>query len=288
MAAVLFWSTSATAFKLTLGGMNHTQLLFYSSLTSTIVFAAFYLSKRNDSFGQLFTKDKILAGIKLGLLNPFMYYLILFKAYSLLQAQEALALNFTWPIAISIFSWIFLKQEMTKKLILGLLLAFIGVVIISTRGDVFSFSFESPLGITLALITSVFWAAYWIMNLMDKRDRYEKLFTAFLFGTIFITIYMLLFDSFIPEKPTALLGAVYIGLFEMGLTFILWLKGLELSPNKTKSSTLAYLSPFLSFGFIALVLGEKLILSSIIGLLLIIGGIMTQHIRFTKEAAIKP
>ncbi len=125
------------------------------------------------------------------------------------------------------------------------------------------------------------------MNLMDKRDRYEKLFTAFLYGTMFITIYMLLFDSFIVEQPTALLGAVYIGLFEMGLAFILWLKGLEISPNRTKSSTLAYLSPFLSFGFIALVLGEKLLISSIVGLMLIIGGIMLQHIRFRKFAAAK-
>ena len=33
-----------------------------------------------------------------GFLNPFLYYIILFKAYSLLPAQEALSLNYTWPL----------------------------------------------------------------------------------------------------------------------------------------------------------------------------------------------
>jgi drug/metabolite transporter (DMT)-like permease len=100
-----------------------------------------------------------------------------------------------------------------------------------------------------------------------------------------ITIYIIIFDSFIVAKPLALLGAAYIGLFEMGITFILWLKGLELSTNKTKSSTLAYLSPFMSFGFITLVLGEELLLSSVIGLALIISGISIQH--FSKIRWIK-
>lgn len=262
--------------------MNNVQLLFYSSLTSTLVLGTFSYLKSGSSILNIFSKENILAGIKLGFLNPFMYYIVLFKAYTLLKAQEALALNFTWPIAISIFSWLFLKQHIGRRLFAGMLLAFIGVIIISTHGDVFSFSFESPLGIILALITSIFWAAYWVMNLTDKRNYFEKLFSAFFYGTILITVYILLFDSFIIDEPISLIGAVYIGLFEMGITFILWLKGLELSPNKTKSSTLAYLSPFLSFGFIALVLGEELLISSIIGLFLIITGIVIQHLRIRK------
>lgn len=276
------WSTSATAFKLTLGGMNNIQLLFYSSLISTIILGFFYYRKTHTTLKFFFKKENVLSGIKLGFANPFLYYIILFKAYSLLKAQEALALNFTWPIAISVFSWIFLNQKKNKTIIAGLLVAFIGVIIISTRGDIFNFSFDSPLGISLALVSSIVWASYWIMNLLDKRGDYEKLFNAFFYGTILVTIYVLLFDSFSVVKPISILGAVYIGLFEMGFGFIFWLKGLELSTNKARTSTLAYLSPFLSLAVIALVLGEPLLFSSIIGLGFIIGGISLQHINFGK------
>ena len=38
----------------------------------------------------------------LGFLNPFLYYVVLFKAYDLLPAQEAQPLNYTWAITLAI------------------------------------------------------------------------------------------------------------------------------------------------------------------------------------------
>ena len=69
----------------------------------------------------------------------------------------------------------------------------------------------------------------------------------------------------------------------MGITFLFWLKAIALSENKAKTATLAYLSPFISLIFITLILGEKLFLSSITGLILIVGGILLQQINFKKE-----
>jgi drug/metabolite transporter (DMT)-like permease len=63
----------------------------------------------------------------------------------------------------------------------------------------------------------------------------------------------------------------------MGITFFLWMKGLEYSKDKAKTSTLAYLSPFISFLFISLILKEKILLTSILGLVLIITGIIYQQ-----------
>ena len=48
----------------------------------------------------------------LGLINPFLYYIVLFEAYNLLPAQEAQAINYTWVLVLSIFSIIFLKEEL--------------------------------------------------------------------------------------------------------------------------------------------------------------------------------
>lgn len=132
----------------------------------------------------------------------------------------------------------------------------------------------------LAVGSSFIWATYWTLNLKDKRSDLSKLFSAFFFGSILITIYVLIFDSIVLENYNYILGATYIGLFEMSITFFFWLKGLTLSSNKAKTATLVYLSPFLSMIFIAIILGEDILLSSILGLFLIVSGIVIQHIYY--------
>ena len=275
LSAVFLWSTVAVAFKISLEGMNFAQLLFYSSLSSTIALGLIAFKQKKRIV--LFSFQSAL----LGFINPFFYYMLLFKAYSLLPAQEAQPLNYTWPIVLSLFSVIFLKEKMNYKKVVGLFSAFIGITIIATHGNITSLKFSNLTGVVLAVSTSIVWATFWILNLKNKRDSVTKLFTAFFFGTIFSGIYLFSFDSFILENYNYLFGATYVGLFEMGVTFLLWNKGLELSNDKTKTSTLAYLSPFISLIFIALILGETIMLSSILGLVFIVGGIIYQNVSKT-------
>ena len=282
ISAVLFWSTVATAFKLTLKGMNHLQLLFYSSLASTFVLFVIVFIQDKDELKKLFKLKYFWKNILLGIINPFLYYLVLFKAYSLIPAQEAQPLNYTWPIAIAIFSAVFLKQKLTAKILIGMLISFFGVLIIVTHGNIFSFKFHNIFGASLALGSSIIWASFWTLNLSDKRKNAIKLLSAFIFGTIIIFFYLFFFDTFILSNYKYLLGSTYVGFFEMGITFFLWMKGLQLSNNKAKTSTLAYLSPFISLIFIGLVLGEKILTSSILGLVFIVGGIVFQHITMNK------
>ncbi len=278
--AVLFWSTVATAFKLTLKGMSSAQLLFYASFTSAVLLTIILAVRKTNFSSLLFSRENFAKNLRLGFINPFLYYLILFKAYSLLPAQEAQPLNYTWPIVVSVFSAFFLGDKLTLKIIAGLLLAFAGVLVISTRGNLLSFKFHNLPGILLAAGSSIVWAAYWTIGLKDGRDSVEKLGAGFIFGTVYSAIYILVTGSFLVENAIAITGAIYAGIFEMGLTFILWMKGMELSNNKGKTATLAYFSPFLSVIFIAFVLKEKILLSSVEGLVLIVGGILIQNLKF--------
>lgn len=283
LLAVLFWSTVATAFKLTLQGLSTAQLLFYSSLTSLAVLYIFARTNSQNELTKIFSKEHLKKNLLLGLINPFIYYLILFKAYSILPAQEAQPINLTWPLIISVLSVIFLNQKISGKTIIGLLISFSGVIVVATRGNVFSFHFHNLYGALLALSSSFIWAAFWILNLLDKREESIKLFGAFLFGTIYTGTYIFFFDSFIPSSPKFILGAVYVGLFEMGITFFLWLKALALSDNKAKTSTVVYLFPVISLFFIAFILKEKLFTSSIVGLTMIIGGILFQQMEGLRK-----
>ena len=285
LLAVLFWSTVATAFKLTLRGMNNAQLLFYSSLTSSAVLYLFVIKNSRSELKIFFRKDNLVKNILLGLVNPFIYYLILFKAYSLLPAQVAQPINLIWPIILSVLSAIFLKQKLTARTMFGMLVSFAGVIIVATKGNVFGFQFYNLTGSLLALCSSLIWAGFWMFNLLDKREESIKLFGSFFFGTIFTALYILFFDSFSLSGIEYLLGAVYIGLFEMGFTFFVWMKALALSEDKAKTSTIIYLFPVISLFFIAFVLGEELYISTISGLILILSGILFQQLKGSTTEA---
>ena len=71
--------------------------------------------------------------------------------------------------------------------------------------------------------------------------------------------------------------AVWVGLFEMGVTFVLWMRALSLSRTTAQVSNLIYLSPFLSLLFINVVVGDTILLSSVFGLLFIVGGIVFRQ-----------
>ena len=79
------------------------------------------------------------------------------------------------------------------------------------------------------------------------------------------------------QGTAGLAGVVYVGFFEMGLTFIVWSKALELSSTTAKVSNLIYLSPFISLIFIRTIVGEEILPSTVIGLVLIVGGILLQR-----------
>lgn len=281
--AVFLWSTVATAFKITLENISYLHLLFFSSLTSSFFFLTIILFSKEYRISFLLIRKNLFKLVFAGFLNPTFYYLLLFKAYELLPAQEAQPLNYTWPVTISIGAVFFLGQKLNFNLILGLFISFFGVIIIASRGNFSELSFNSPLGVLFALGSSVLWAAYWIINLKLEISNNLKLFIMFSVGTILTGVIILLFDEFKLPSVKSILGSVYIGLFEMGFTFLLWLKALELSENKAATSTLAYLSPFISMIMINYILREEVRLPSLIGLLLIVTGIIVQKFDLIKR-----
>jgi drug/metabolite transporter (DMT)-like permease len=277
LITVLFWSTMSTAFKLSLNWFSYDWLLFWAVGFGWT--ALMLLSLLNRNIKQVFPKDKQywLKSAILGLLNPFGYYLILFKAYELLQAQEAGVLNYSWPVILTLLSVPLLGQKISFRAFIAILISFSGLWVISTKGAVFSLEFSSPLGVILAIGSAFLWALYWIINLRDNRKAVPKITLNMGFGLLYMIIYFLLFDRWQPLNLKGIIGAAYIGLFEMGFTFVLWMKALHYAENTAKVSNLIFLSPFIALFFIYFLVGEFIAISTIVGLALIIIGIILQQ-----------
>ncbi|RUT79273.1 DMT family transporter [Ancylomarina longa] len=278
LLAIFCWSTVATAFKMALYGMDFLHLLLISSGVA-MLFLGFLLFISSQLKPTLLSKPKdYLHSAILGLLNPFLYYVVLLKAYEILPAQFAVSLNYIWPITLVLLSIPLLQQKIGIKSIICILISFTGVVIIANKGNFTTLQTPNSFGVILALGSSVFWALFWIFNVRDKREEKQKLFLNFAFGFIYILITILLFSDFhIPDK-SSFMAAIYIGLVECGISSILWLKALKMISSMDKIGNLVFLSPFLSLIFIHLIIGESIYLSTLAGLILIISGIVLQKL----------
>ncbi|MDH4209947.1 MAG: DMT family transporter [candidate division WOR-3 bacterium] len=280
---VLMWSTIASAFKFSLRYLDYAQLLFYATAVSTFTLFTILLIQNKIGLLRGCTFRDCVYSLLLGFLNPFLYYVVLLRAYSLLPAQQAMALNYTWAIQLVLLSIPLLRQSIGLKSVLAVIISYLGVVIIATRGDFAGLRFFNPTGVLLALGSAVIWALFWIFNIKDRRDEVAKLFLNFVFGFVFIVIYMMLTGRFtIPNLP-GFLGAAYVGIFEMGITFVLWLKALRLSRTTAQVSNLIYLTPFFALVFINLFVGERILASTVIGLAFIVSGILLQKYPFQKK-----
>jgi drug/metabolite transporter (DMT)-like permease len=281
LLAILFWSTVPTAFKISLKELNILPMLTIASLTSAIVLLIILILSKKTGLIWSSSPKELLGSALLGLINPFVYYLILLKAYQILPAQVAQPLNMIWPIILVFLSVPILGQKIKTRSYIALFVSFAGVYIISTQGNLSGHGHSDIKGVLLATGSSIFWAFYFILNVRDKRDEAVKLFLNFLFGSVYLIIALLI--TWNPDfKSPGLKGvsaSVYIGIFEMGLTFWLWLKALHLAVTTDKVSNLVYIAPFLSLIFIHFFLHEPVYYTTPVGLLLIISGIWIQNRR---------
>ncbi len=279
LAAVAMWATVASAFKIALRYMDFLQLLFFSSFISLIVFFLILVLQRRLHLLRTCNRRAYVRSALFGFLSPFLYYTILFKAYSLLPAQEAQPLNYTWPIMLVLLSIPLLKQAIGVRSICAVVISFVGVLVISTRGNLLDLRLTNPLGVSLALGSSVVWALFWIYNLRDSRDVVARLFLNFAFGTVYTLLAVVSFSSITLSFPPAVFGALYVGLFEMGLTFIVWSKALATSRTTAQVGNLVYLAPFVSLLIIRVAVREEILVSTAVGLILIVTGILVQQSR---------
>lgn len=273
---VCCWATVSTAFKIGLRELHYAQLLLVANAVAVALLALLVAATGRLAALRALPAREHLRSLGLGLMNPVAYYLLLFQAYDLLPAQVAQPVNYTWAIALSLLAVPLLGQRIGLAELAAAAIAYSGVVVISLGS-------AGPLGgvrwggIALALLTTLVWALYWIANSRSHTDPLARVFLNFLYALpASFAACALLADLSLPAGA-GLLAGLWIGLFEMGLSFVFWQRALLLSVNAARVSNLVFLTPFLALLPIALVLGEPIAPSTIPGMLLILGGLFVQQ-----------
>lgn len=282
--AVILWASTAAVAKLVLENLDNFQVLLYASLIATASLFVIVILQGKLPLIKTYTLKDYSNFAYMGFIGVFLYYVFLYAGLMLSSAQEAFIVNYTWPIWVVIFSVLILKEKFGYRKLFAIILSFIGVYFVVTKGSLSNFSVENLQGDFFALLGAV---CYGIFSVLGKKHNYEK-FTSMLFyyafATVFIFVTTLLFSSIPIVSLGELVGLIWLGIFTSGLAFVFWFLALK-HGDTAEMSNIVFLTPFLSLVYIYFLLGEKILFSSILGLVLIVAGILIQSFKRKEFAA---
>lgn len=282
---VLMWSTIATALKLALAQLPPTPLILMATGTALLVFGCLLLRQRHATGGAaapapLTRADLLPILVQGGIL--FCYYNLLLRAFGGLPAQVAQPINSTWALVLALLGSWALRQRLSLREFLWMLFAYGGVVIVATGGSSGELGPIRPLSLACVLGSTLLNAVYWLLNAKNKAAPLLSLFLSFGLTFLLALLVLTLDGAWARPLPsplpwTGILAAVAVGLFEMGIPFVLWGRALKLSASVARVSTLSFLVPFLSLFWVSLVLREPIALSTLAGLACIVSGTFLQQ-----------
>lgn len=276
---ILLWASIPVATKKILVELDNLQTLFYSTVLSTLVLGLLLILQKKVRQLKKYKKGQYGMMFFLGFLGNYTYYVLLYGAFAKTTASEGFILAYTWPIMVLLLSFIILKDKMTLQKLLGVLLSFFGIVIITTKGNIFAFNLTSLEGAVLALSGAFVFALFSVLGKKYNYDQTIAVFIYFLSALIFITPTVFAFSAFQVPSFRVWLWIIYNGVFVNGISYIFWFKALEGGETHIVSNLL-YLTPFISLIYISLFLDETILISAIVGLVIIVIGILSQYIKF--------
>ncbi len=139
-------------------------------------------------------------------------------------------------------------------------------------------------GIALVLFSTLIWSMYWILSTKYTDHALPLMAWSFSFSIPALVLLNVLQGDWPPLNTSTLLIGAWVGLAEMGVTFLLWQRALQLTHRAARLGQLIFLSPFLSLIFIATILGETISAWSVVGLLVIVAGILWSNHALTTSA----
>jgi drug/metabolite transporter (DMT)-like permease len=277
LLAAILWGSTAAVGKLLLENLSNLQILPFLTLFAFFGLLIVVFIQKKQRIIKTYNKKDYLTFAWMGFIGVFSYAFFLYGALQLLPAQEAFIINYLWPIMFVVFAVIILKEKMNWRKWLGVFFSFVGVVVVVSRGDFSLIHFNNSLGILSALAGSV---AYGLFSVLGKKHDYEK-FTSmmfyYLFSFIYAVIAVLLFSKIPHISALQLLGLAWLGIFTSGLAYVFWFLALK-HGDTAKMSNIIFITPFLSLVYIYFLVGEKILFSSIVGLVIIIAGILMQSL----------
>ncbi len=279
--ASFIWGTSFISVKI---GVEHVDPFLFSilrfSLGSIVLLAVLLILKRLDT--RLF-KNKLLWGISLinAVALEFQHY-----GMTMTSATNAVLLVDIDVVFIALLAVVILAEKITNRIVTGLLLGMIGVVIITTNGDLSSVVSGSFLGNAMVFFGGVLWAFYVVYQkkvLVKESDVLLVTGVVIFETTLFLLPMTFIFAGSYVVDSVGWLSVLFTGVFCTGLAFLLYNTGLK-AISATIASVILLLEIVFAMLFAFIVLGESPTIVTAIGGALIIIAIIVISLNGNNES----
>jgi drug/metabolite transporter (DMT)-like permease len=218
------------------------------------------------------------------LLNIIIFYGLQTIGLGFMPAGIFSAIVFIEPVLLGIFSWIWLGETMYGLKVIGLILGFVGVAIISAggfTGDI------SAIGVFLALGSALGWGlgTVFVKKTGNRVDAIWMVTLQLIIGGIFLLSVGSSIESWssIEWKIPFISNLLFISIFVIALG---WLAFFTLvgSGEASKVGSYTFLIPLIAIICSAFILHESITLNLLAGLLLIVISICFVNIKFKQKS----
>ena len=282
--SIACWGTVATVSKLLMAEMDAIYALAFSFLFATIFLFIYNLKQGHLKKLKTLSKSTIIRMLLVGSLGILFYNWFFLLGTTYLPAQEAFVINYLWPAFIIIFSCILLHEKMTFGKMAAVIFSFAGIILATSNGNIQNLLGGSIKGLFFSFLAAVSYGLYCTLNKKEQFEKNISIFLAYFSGAIVAFIWIFVTKKFRLPSCTETLGLMWNGIISNAFPFLTWAFALDIG-NTAIIANLAYLTPFVSLFVTHFVLGEKITIFSVGGLLLIIVGIGIQF--FSKSPAEK-
>lgn len=269
---VVIWGTTFVSTKVLLqNGLGPIEIMFYRFL---LAYLGILLISHKRWWADNWKDEGML--MLSGLTGGTFYFIAENTALGITQASNVALLVCTTPIFTALLANWFFKEPLRKNMLLGSLIALVGVGMVVFSGSVLLQI--NPLGDFLSIVAALMWAIYCLV-LKPLGKRYSTAFITrkvFLYSVLSLLVYFL-FDPLqikaeILFNPIVALNLLFLGIMASMLCFIAWNAAVKvLGPSKT--ANYIYVQPFSTLVLSSIILSEVITVLSMIGALCIIGGI---------------
>lgn len=282
LCAVLIWSSSFIATKYALGSMQPMAIMLGRMIFASIGFAFFYKFYR----GLVFSKKDIFLLLLLALLEPCLYFLFEVKALVYTSASQAGVITATMPLLTAILAGLILKEQISKQVIIGSIIAFLGAGWLSFGSDAQEYAPNPLLGNTLEFLAMVCAAGYTII-IRHLIKRFNPIFLTSLQGfagaLFFLPLAFIESDFSLPHVSVeGLFAMAYLGLFVTLGGYGLYNFALS-RLLASRASAFVNLIPAFTLILAFIILDERLNMTQILATFLIFFGVLTTQISFRKK-----
>ena len=185
------------------------------------------------------------------------------------------------PVLLGLFAWIWLGEIMTPIKMVGLIIGFFGIVVVSVDGLIVQLS---AIGVVLGLLTALFWAigVIYVKKVSGEVDSYWMVAMQFTIGGVFL----LVFGSFFEEWSAIEWNAIFIFGLSWGATmgipvaYVIYYK-LVHSGDASKVGAFTFLVPVIAVYVSTVFLNEPITITLLIGLVMVVISICLVNYRGT-------